>query len=337
MKVINHATILIFCILGVFIYFSWFFFTSTSKLYLKQSDSEKNIEDSNWIGYTIESDSANIVILPASENFNFSDYDYIKFIFDTSTPQILNVEFSVMENIDSRNSISRNITLFYEIKNNVKEKEQFLPFNQFRIPLNNQLKYNLVKDYSAHIELSNVRKISIKNNSIANGDLSDLIVSAIVIKKRPSIIPFLILLLSLIYIVIIYFNNRKNTNSLILNEKDDNEKEYSEYKLLRNYLLNNYSEQLSIESVARETDIPYYKISKIIKENSGVSFNQYINRIRIDKAKKQLEQSDLQVSEIAWEVGFKNISHFNRVFKDIVQLAPLEYRNTVAKNEFDNI
>jgi AraC-like DNA-binding protein len=54
-----------------------------------------------------------------------------------------------------------------------------------------------------------------------------------------------------------------------------------------------------------------------------------VSRARIEKAKNLLLNQNLRVSEIAYEVGFQSLTHFNRVFKKVIGQAPTEYRAQV--------
>lgn len=67
-------------------------------------------------------------------------------------------------------------------------------------------------------------------------------------------------------------------------------------------------------------------ISRIIKSESGLSFVKYTQRIRIEKAKELLLNTDYSINEIMKIVGYKNETHFYKVFKDLVHLSPNEYR-----------
>ena len=69
------------------------------------------------------------------------------------------------------------------------------------------------------------------------------------------------------------------------------------------------------------------KISDLIKENYSLSFKQYINNIRFNEAKRLLKESNLPINEIAYKVGFNNISHFNRAFRQYCNCSPQEYRS----------
>ena len=68
------------------------------------------------------------------------------------------------------------------------------------------------------------------------------------------------------------------------------------------------------------------KISAIIKKKTDLNFKQFLNKLRIAEAKRLLLETDLQISEIAFKVGYGNASHFNRVFKLSENCAPNDFR-----------
>ncbi len=69
---------------------------------------------------------------------------------------------------------------------------------------------------------------------------------------------------------------------------------------------------------------------KMFKKAAGLNFTDYVSRARIEKAENLLLNPNPRVSEIAYEVGFRSLTHFNRVFKKIVGESPTEYRGEVA-------
>jgi AraC-like DNA-binding protein len=64
----------------------------------------------------------------------------------------------------------------------------------------------------------------------------------------------------------------------------------------------------------------------MFKKVTGINFTDYLSRVRVEKAKNLLLNPNLRISEIAFEVGFQSLTHFNRVFKNIVGQSPSEYR-----------
>jgi len=63
-----------------------------------------------------------------------------------------------------------------------------------------------------------------------------------------------------------------------------------------------------------------------VKAASGQLFKAYLNRVRVEAASKLLSETDLPVSEIATRVGYGNIPHFNRIFREIVGTTPSALR-----------
>jgi len=65
---------------------------------------------------------------------------------------------------------------------------------------------------------------------------------------------------------------------------------------------------------------------QLFKRATGLTFTEYVARVRIEKAKTLLLARNRRVSEIAYEVGFQSLTHFNRVFRQIVGQSPSNYR-----------
>jgi AraC-like DNA-binding protein len=86
------------------------------------------------------------------------------------------------------------------------------------------------------------------------------------------------------------------------------------------------SEELSLGRVAKAVNASSFYFCKLFKKATGVNFIDYISRLRIEKAKNLLLNPSCRVSEIAFEVGFQSLTHFNRVFKKISGLSPSQYR-----------
>lgn len=87
-----------------------------------------------------------------------------------------------------------------------------------------------------------------------------------------------------------------------------------------------YNEDLSLEQVAKSVHTSTFYFCKLFKKMTGENFTDYLSRVRIAKAKNLLLNPDLRIGEIAYEVGFQSLTHFNRVFKKVLGVAPTEYR-----------
>lgn len=89
--------------------------------------------------------------------------------------------------------------------------------------------------------------------------------------------------------------------------------------------------EMSLESIARATGVPQERVTSHLKAASGLLFKPYLNRVRVEAARKLLLETDLPVSEIAGLVGYGNIPHFNRIFRELVGTTPSALREDPAK------
>ncbi len=94
----------------------------------------------------------------------------------------------------------------------------------------------------------------------------------------------------------------------------------------KSYIKTNQAEDLSLGQVAKAVNTSTFYFCKMFKKATGLNFTEYLSRVRIEKAKNLLLNPNLRVSEIAFEVGFQSLTHFNRVFKHVVGQSPTEYR-----------
>ena len=86
------------------------------------------------------------------------------------------------------------------------------------------------------------------------------------------------------------------------------------------------TEDISLGQVAKAVNISTFYFCKMFKKVTGINFTDYVSRVRIENAKNLLLNPNLRVSEIAYEVGFQSLTHFNRVFKKVIGQSPTEYR-----------
>lgn len=94
----------------------------------------------------------------------------------------------------------------------------------------------------------------------------------------------------------------------------------------RDYIAENLAEDISLSDCARAAHMSTFYFCKMFKRATGLSFTEYLSRLRTEKAKAHLLDSQVRVSEVAFEVGFQSLSQFNRVFKSITGQSPTEYR-----------
>lgn len=99
----------------------------------------------------------------------------------------------------------------------------------------------------------------------------------------------------------------------------------------KDFIKAHQTEDLSLGQVAKAVNTSTFYFCKMFKKITGLNFTDYLSRIRIENAKNLLLNPNLRISEIAYEVGFQSLTHFNRVFKRIVGQSPTEYRGQLAR------
>ncbi|NKE08023.1 MULTISPECIES: response regulator [Mesobacillus] len=104
---------------------------------------------------------------------------------------------------------------------------------------------------------------------------------------------------------------------------------YSEQKYMDRaiaYIRENYHKDLNLAVVANYISLNYSYFSHMFKEYIGQNFVDYLKMVRVESAKKLLEETDFKILEISEMVGYKNPKQFARVFRDVEGISPKEYR-----------
>lgn len=97
-------------------------------------------------------------------------------------------------------------------------------------------------------------------------------------------------------------------------------------EMIHQYLEENYSKDISLDTVAEVVNLSTSYLSFIFKEISGKNFVDYVNDFRIEKAKILLEETSLNISQIAEKVGYNSANSFSKVFKKYVGISPGQFR-----------
>ncbi|HEY5914915.1 MAG TPA: PocR ligand-binding domain-containing protein [Verrucomicrobiae bacterium] len=103
----------------------------------------------------------------------------------------------------------------------------------------------------------------------------------------------------------------------------------------KEYIHEHQTENLRLGHVAKACNTSTFYFCKMFKKVTGINFTDYLSRVRIEKSKNLLLNPNLRVSEIAFEVGFQSLTHFNRVFKKILGQSPTEYRTQLLGTNTD--
>ena len=88
----------------------------------------------------------------------------------------------------------------------------------------------------------------------------------------------------------------------------------------------NYKQDENMETLAKKMLMSRTQLHRKIKQLTNMSITQYINHIKIQKAKNLLQKTDLTISEIAYEVGYEDPKYFSKIFKNEAGKTPSSFR-----------
>ena len=95
---------------------------------------------------------------------------------------------------------------------------------------------------------------------------------------------------------------------------------------VKEYLEQHYSERITLDDLASRFYINKYYLTRVFKEQYGMSITSYLTSLRITHAKQLLRFTDKTVEEIGLECGLGALHYFSRVFKEVEGVAPSTYR-----------
>ncbi len=131
----------------------------------------------------------------------------------------------------------------------------------------------------------------------------------------------------LLEIMHIIKNNCTNANDIKKNESEF-------FKKLKKSLLfieSNYSEHITVAQAADMSNFSESYFSKIFRQLTGSSFTQYIKDFRLERAAEKIRNTNTRISEIAFSVGFNNLSYFTRSFKAKYKMTPKAFQMNYKK------
>ncbi|MEM6917085.1 MAG: helix-turn-helix domain-containing protein, partial [Verrucomicrobiota bacterium] len=105
----------------------------------------------------------------------------------------------------------------------------------------------------------------------------------------------------------------------------------------KRYVNAHLEDKISLESVAKHVGVSPYYFCKVFKQSAGMTLTEFVNRRRIDWAKRRLLNPQARVTEVAFDVGFQSISQFNRSFLKYVGQSPTRFRDHQGKEKLSNV
>jgi transcriptional regulator GlxA family with amidase domain len=97
------------------------------------------------------------------------------------------------------------------------------------------------------------------------------------------------------------------------------------------FIEQNYTERITVDDLAKEFAIGRRSLERRFKKATNNSIAEYIQRVKIEAAKRSFESSRKNITEVMFDVGYTDTKAFRTVFKKITGLTPIEYRNKYNK------
>jgi two-component system response regulator YesN len=93
------------------------------------------------------------------------------------------------------------------------------------------------------------------------------------------------------------------------------------------YIMNHYTEELTLAGVAGAVFVSEYYLSHLFRKEMNTTFSDYVSRVRIEKAKDLLRDTNVQIWEVAEQAGFNDPNYFAKIFKKNSGVSPKEYQS----------
>lgn len=119
--------------------------------------------------------------------------------------------------------------------------------------------------------------------------------------------------------------------------KEVNDKDIIRINNILNYANENMSRNITLKEISEKEHLNYHFLSHFIKDKLGMSFQNYLNNIRLTKALIMLKNSEESMTNIAYSIGFPSVNSFNRLFKKEYNCSPTEYRAALSNSNYKSI
>lgn len=132
---------------------------------------------------------------------------------------------------------------------------------------------------------------------------------------------------------ILHLISKSNEYNLLssLTFRNENHKNAHRINLVLDYIMENYDDVLTLEKLAGLINMNKNAFCRFFKRGTRKNLFTVINEVRIGKACQHLTETEMNVLQVCFACGFNNISNFNKTFKRITGVSPLQYRKQMKK------
>lgn len=132
---------------------------------------------------------------------------------------------------------------------------------------------------------------------------------------------------SYIYRLLLLLMRNQKSRILTVEEYISRVKNLESFKKVLKYIDEYFLEDINLNQLSKMMNVCDSHFCRAFKTLTGKTLSDYINRLRIVKAENLLVNSDMNISEVAMNVGFNDINYFSRLFRKYKKVSPTEYRN----------
>lgn len=130
------------------------------------------------------------------------------------------------------------------------------------------------------------------------------------------------------YFAIDIDRNSQSAFAMFKGQKNHND---VEIKKAQEFIEKNFAEKINVEQLADEVAIGRRSFERRFKKATNNTVGEYIQRVKIEAAKRSFEKSRKNINEVMYDVGYTDTKAFRTLFKKITGLTPVEYRNKYSK------
>lgn len=123
----------------------------------------------------------------------------------------------------------------------------------------------------------------------------------------------------------------RNTQSFFMMFNGQKDHEDEEIKKAQDFIEQNYQEKISVDQLADYCAVGRRSFERRFKKATNNTVAEYIQRVKVEAAKRSFENSRKNINEVMYDVGYTDTKAFRTVFKRITGLTPIEYRNKYNK------
>lgn len=270
--------------------------------------------------------------MPDNEIFNISRYNQLNLDLETKNVSNLVIYLNTYNDTLKNSHIKHKLLFFCHNIEMTGYRSLFkLKINDFKVPdwwydVNNMSPSQEIKH-----DWGKIISISIATGLTPDTDIKRQISvhSVTFVQNNRQVIYLMILVFLLVFCILFIIRYLRYSNQEVIIkykpiEIKDNPNTPSSFL---DYINRNFhNPELSLDIISKNTGVSQRKISESIASQYNCNVKTYINRIRINESIRLLKETQLNISEIAYKVGFSSPNNFNRVFKYITEKTPSDFQ-----------